>query len=875
VALSPGTRLGAYEILTLIGSGGMGEVYKARDSRLDRIVAIKVLPDALAADAAFRERFDREARAISQLTHPNICTLHDVGEQDGTAFLVMEFLDGETLFDRLQKGALAIEQALPFAIQIADALAAAHRAGIVHRDLKPGNVMLTRTGAKLLDFGLAKAGTVTSTAPGAMTAMPTTPAAMTAQGAIVGTFQYMAPEQIEGHEADARTDIFAFGCVVYEMLTGAKAFSAKTHASLIGAIMHAEPAPLASRTPLTSPALDRTVRKCLAKEPDRRWQSATDVADELRWIAEGRAGSDAPTAGLPRRALLLAWIVAAAATITALAVAGWAVRKTPADHAAGSVRFTIAMPDGWALGTSPGPLAVSPDGSRVAFEAVRTIGPSQIWVRALDGLDTRPVPGSDGGILPFWSPDGQDVGYYVAAELRRTSLATGESQVICATTSMPMGVAWGSNRTIVYGSVSGLWKVSADGGVPALLTTAKTDEGAHSRPWFLSDGRHLVFNAFARGLMVGSVDGPEHREIVSGGHGVFSLIGDELLFVRGQALMRQPLKPDTSAAVGDATIVLARVDKFFATTFVLAYAPVRQGGTDEMRWFDRAGRPLGVLGQRGDFSNVELSPDGSHVSVAALDPTAGVRTIWVHDSARGVPQRLTFGRGESRTAIWSPDGKTILFNRRLPRTGAASNIAIDFFVKAADGSGRETPVLVDGISKDPLAWSADGRYVLYRASGQRTGNDLYALPMDGNAKPQPVTTTQYDEQDGRIAPDSQWVAFSSDESGQMEVYVAQFPSGAGKLRISASGGTHPRWRRDGRELFFLSTDGQLMAVDVSATGTAMRLGETRTLFAVHPPTQAGFLYDVTPDGQRFLVITDVAPQPPLTVIANWRSTTKP
>jgi len=874
VALAPGTRLGAYDIVALIGSGGMGEVYRARDSRLNRDVAIKVLPADVAADHDRLARFEREAQVLASLNHPNIANIYGVDDSSGTPALVMELLDGPTLADRIAKGPIPLDEALPIAIQIADALATAHRAGIVHRDLKPGNVMLTRTGAKLLDFGLAKAAAVIGATPG-VTAMPTTPAAMTMQGAIIGTFQYMAPEQIEGHEADARTDIFAFGCVLYEMLTGATAFAAKTQASLIGAIMHAHPAPTGTLASAL-PALDRTMRKCLAKAPDARWQAAADVADELRWIAEVGAGSTASTSHAPRRQGILPWAVASMTTIAALAVTVWALSRGPDEFRSGAaVRFTIAMPDGWVIGTSQAPIAVSPDGSRVAFEAIRMTGPSQIWVRALDAVESRPVTGSEGGRQPFWSPDGQDVGFYATLELRRTSLATGESQLICTTSSGALGSAWSANRTIVYGSPSGLWKVSPDGGTPTQLISATREDGPFNRPWFLPDGRHLLFSAFGRGVALGSVDSAEHRLIAPGPHGIFSVVDHELLFVRSQALVRQQLKDDASGTIGEPKTVLARVDKFSATPTVLAYVPVGQGGTDELRWFDRTGKPLAGLGGRGDFSNVELSPDGSRVLVGALDSAAGVRNIWVYDSARGLPQRLTFGPGDSRTAIWSPDGQKVLFNRRLPQAGGTSNIAIDFFLKGADGSGPETPVLVDGVSKDPLAWSSDGKYVLYRASGQKTGNDLYTLPMSGEEKPAPVAMTPFDEQDGRIAPDGRWFAFSSDESGQMEIYAAQFPSGVGRLRISSSGGTHPRWRRDGRELFYLSSEGRMMAVDVSVVDAALRVSEARMLFAAHTPTKPGFLYDVTPDGQRFLVITDVAPQPPLTVITNWRATTKP
>jgi Tol biopolymer transport system component len=874
--LSAGSRLGPYEILSVAGAGGMGEVYKARDTRLDRSVAIKVLPSELAAEPQFRERFDREARAISQLTHPNICTLYDVGNQDGTAYLVMELLDGQTLATRLAKGAIPADEALAIAIQIGEALAAAHRAGLVHRDLKPGNVMLTKTGAKLLDFGLAKPSGVTLTTPAGMTAMPTTPAAMTAQGAIVGTFQYMAPEQIEGRDADARTDLFALGCVMYEMLSGRKAFEGKSHASLIGAIMHAEPPSLTTVSPLMSPALDRIVRKCLAKDPEARWQSARDFVDELRWIADSTGRAPASSVSKPRRArAVLPWGIAAVTTIAAVGTGALAVRRSPPEGAASVIRFVIPMADGWALGRAPAPLAISPDGRHIAFQAVMVNGTSQIWLRSLDSAESHAVQGTEGGDMPFWSSDSQWIGYYLRSsqQLRKAPLVGDQTQLI-GEAANPLGATWGPDGSIVYGTTRGLRRVPAGGGTSVALTTVQSREGSsHDRPWFLRDGRHFLFNAFAIGLMLGSLDVPAYRETVLGGVGigVYSVVDDDVLFQRGQTIMLQHLNPRALTAAGEPTPLMSGVAMFYATPSVLVFQPSRVGGTDELRWFDRGGKAQSVLGERGDYSNVELSPDTSHVAVATRDPRANIRNIWIYDSARGIPQRFTFGAGDERTAIWSPDGKTILYNRRLYRAGGSSSIGIDFYTKAADGSGDESPLLVDGISKDPLSWAPDGQHLLYRASGEGTQNDLYVLPMSGDRKPTPFSVTPFDEQDGRISPDGRWVAYSTDETGQMEVYVSRFPSGGGKARVSVAGGTHPRWRRDGKELFYVSNDSLMMAANVTPASDAVRVDGTRALFSVHTPFQPGYVYDVTPDGQRFLVITDVGVQPPLTVVTNWRA----
>ena len=845
----------------------MGEVYKATDTRLDRAVAIKVLPSALASDPQFRERFDREARAISQLTHPNICTLYDVGDHQGTAYLVMELLDGQTLAERLSSApsGLPMEVALPLAIQIGEALAAAHRAGLVHRDLKPGNVMLTKAGAKLLDFGLAKATSAAQSS--GLTMAPTTPAAMTAQGTIVGTFQYMAPEQIEGHEADARTDIFAFGCVLYEMLAGRKAFEGKSHASLIGAIMHAEPPPLQTAAPLAPAALDRLVRKCLAKDPDARWQTARDLVDELTWIAHGGGSAPSPSGAAPStiRRSRLPWVLAGIATLAAAALAPIALTRPPAA-ASPSMRFTVALPEGWTLAAGPGAIAVSPDGMSVVFAATNRSDLGQLWLRPLDAVEARPIPHSEGASLAFWSPDGQWIGFFSSTtrQLKKTDTAGAQSQVICDVVN-PLGGSWNQDGVIIFGSSSGIQRVAASGGIPVAVTKPGPGEGNHIGPSFLPDGKRFLFVVFGVGLFVGSIDGSERRELAPGMVTAYRLVGEELLTLRGSALTAQHLDSRTLALTGEPAVVLVGGASAFAgSPSVLAYQPRRDGGVHELTWFDRTGRPAGTMGDRADYSNLELSPDGTRVATAVLDPRARTRDIWIYEVARGIRQRFTFGAGEERTPVWSPDGKQILFNSRV------SGAALDFFQKAADGSGREERVLADGVSKDALSWSPDGKYILYRATGVTTSNDLWVLPTFGDRKPFPFLVTPFDEQDGRIAPDGRWVAYSSDESGQMETYVARFPAGGGKSRISAAGGSHPRWRGDRKELFYVSLDNKVMAVEIESTPEELRIGTVKPLFAIHPPTQFGYSYDVAADGQRFLVNTDVGTMPPLTVVTNWK-----
>ena len=849
----------------------MGEVYKARDTRLDRSVAIKVLPSSLAADPEFRERFDREARAISQLSHPNICTLYDVGDHEGTAYLVMELLDGQTLDARIAKGAMPLTEALPIAIQIGDALAAAHRAGLVHRDLKPGNVMLTKSGAKLLDFGLAKAAGITTSAAAGATMMATTPPAMTAQGSIVGTFQYMAPEQVEGHDADARSDIFAFGCVLYETLTGKKAFEGKTHASLIGAIMHAEPAPLSGIIASIPVPLDRVVRKCLAKDPDARWQTVRDLADELKWIAEtgGRSEASASTLAHATTSSRVPWMLAVVSMLVA-ASAGAALlmtrRRPPAGSSAPIVRLALTMPDDWLLSSFGGPIALSPDERYVALAGGKRSQATGLWLRPLDAVEATLIPHTEHAAMPFWSPDGQWLGFYDQAtrQLKKTDVSGGQTSIICEAMS-PLGAAWGRDGVILFGGLDGTRKVPAAGGTPVLVLKALNSTGAHTQPAFLADGKHFLYKIFRTGLYVAALDGTESHQVRAALTGDFALIDDELFYMNESTIVSQHVDLKTFALNGEPRVRVSNAAEFVATSSVLVHAPLRAGNEDELAWFDRTGQRLGTLGDRADYSNVELSPDGTRLATAILVPRLRTRDIWTYDVARSIRQRFTFSDADERTAVWSPDGRRILYNVR------GKQIALDFFQRPSDGSGREEPVLVDGRSKDPLGWSPDGHHLLYRVSGNNAGNDLWVLPAVGDKKPFPYSATPFEEQDGKISPDSRWAAYSTDESGELEVYVSRFPAGGAKTRISSAGGNHPRWRRDGKELFYLSPDGKIVAADITSAADAVRVGDVHPLFEIHPPVQPGYVYDVTPDGEKFLVITDVSASPAPIVVLNWRT----
>ena len=877
--LAHGTRLGPYAILGHIGAGGMGDVYEASDTRLDRSVAIKILADALEADPQFRERFDREARAISQLTHPNICRLYDVGEHGGTAFLVMELLDGQTLAARLTKGALPPAQALTIAIEIASALDAAHGAGIVHRDLKPGNIMLTKAGAKLLDFGLAKAVGPTIAGAG-LSMLPTTPPNLTAQGTILGTFQYMAPEQLEGIEAGSRTDIFAFGAVVYEMVTGKKAFAGHSQASLIGAILKDEPAPMSTIQPLTPQPLDRVIRKCLAKDPSERWQCVRDIAIQLQWLADPNAAAAATVQRSPdwigRGVSALLGAVGVAALMFLMVRVGRVQPETP------SIRLTMTAPDD-VSGDSGAVL--SPDGRRIAVNGV-SAGKRMLWVRSLDGLKADPIGGTEGvttGSIPFWSADSRAVGFFAQGKLKTVEPGGAPPQALCDA-GAARGGTWNSHGTIVFApnSNGALYRVSAAGGVPVPATTLDTsrNERSHRWPQFLPDGNHFLFlarsaTAEQTGIYVGQLDSPRVVWIGPSESNAQFALPNVLLFWRAGTLMAQHF--DASALrLTEAPVAIAQQVAFFGVSS-RAYFSVSQTGMlayrhagnslTQLTWVGRDGAVAGTFGSPAQYSSITLSPDQTKAALT-LNDGAGGSNIWIAELARGVTSRLTFGRGRELFPLWSPDGARVVFALQRP------DFTGQLYKKESNGAGSAEPLLIgDDAAKFPSDWSRDGK-ILYHSFVPNTLSDIWTAPSNGGT-PTPLVQTPFTESSGRLSPDGRWLAYSSDESDQFQVYVQSYPPGRGKWRISTSGGRLPEWSRDGRELYFVDAEGRLVAAPVSGE-SSLDAGVPTVLFdlqAPHDEYPDPMPYAAIAGGRRFLVnrLIDREALTSLVVVLNWQA----
>ena len=887
--LATGTRLGPHEILAPLGAGGMGEVYRARDTRLDRMVALKVLPGHLSANEELRQRFDREARTISQLSHPHICALYDVGHQDGIDYLVMEYLEGETLTDRLSKGTLPTEQVLRYGIQIADALDKAHRQGIVHRDLKPGNVMITRSGVKLLDFGLAKLQTV---APGGVFSGASVLAtqvdrSLTAQGTILGTFQYMAPEQLEGRDADGRSDIFAFGAVLYEMATGKKAFEGKSQASLIAAILERTPPPISSVQPMTPPALDRVVKTCLEKDPEDRWQTAHDVMLELKWIAEAgsQAGVPAPVVARRKGRERLAWIVAAVFAAAALALG---VRELLRPRLAPAVvRSTILPPEKTTfrfVGTEAGPVVLSPDGRQLVFVAHGQSEKSQIWIRPLDSAVARPLPATERAMYPFWSPDSRFVGFFADGKLKKIEVTGGPPLSICDAPDA-RGGSWNREGVIVFAPHfrEPLYRVSANGGKPVPVTTfdAARRETTHRWPSFLADGRRFLFFSGSHSVgavseldavFVGSLDGEKPKLLVNARSNALYASG-HLLFVRQKTLLAQPFDPRRLELSGEPFPIAEKVQDdpgFFNAIFsvsddgTLAYQESGgSAGQTELAWFDRSGRKVDVLGEPADYWDPRIAPGGRRVTFGIGDPG----DIWVYDPARGLRTRLTFDAADDYGPLWSPDGSRVAFSSQRSGSG-------DLYAKVASGTGADQLLITSKVFKVANDWSPHGLAYVTFAGSPGSKADLWLLSV-ADGKSSPLLQTEFDEGAARFSPDGRWIAYSSNESGQFEVYVQPFPLQSGKWQLSTAGGVHPIWRLDGREIFYLSPDGKIMSVEVSA-GAVFESGVPRALFPVFLKNAPGPQYDVSADGQRFLLNVRVGEEssPPVTLVQNWTALLK-
>ncbi len=882
MTLAAGSRLGPYEIVSPLGAGGMGEVYKARDTRLERTVAIKVLPAHLSASPESRQRFEREAKTISQLSHPHICALHDVGREGETEYLVMEYLEGETLAERLLKGPLPLEQTLRYGMQIADALDKAHRQGIVHRDLKPGNVMLTKSGVKLLDFGLAKA-VAPPTQQSSLTALPTQHA-LTQEGTILGTFQYMAPEQLEGREADARTDIFAFGCLLYEMTTGKKAFSGATQASLISSILRDEPPPVSQVQPTAPAALDRVIRTCVAKDPEERWQSANDVGKELRWIAEG-SQAGAVTAVMPRkrRRDWLAWSVAA---LLALATAffGSEVLRLRGGSPAEAVHSFLVPPEKTAFrltGDDSAPIVLSPDGRSTAFGAG-----GKLWVGSLATGAVRALAGTEGGTFPFWSPDSRSLGFFSDGKLRVVEASGGPVRAI-ADAPNARGGAWSSRGVIVFAPNFrlGLSRVAASGG-PATPFT-RLEEGRHTThrwPSFLPDGKHVLYLAANHsnprsedsGIYVASLDGGTPRRLITS-YGSAQYASGWLLSVRDTSLLAFPFDPDRLSVKDEPVRVADDVNfdlgvwrgSFSASeTGVLAYQLAEAGIGGQLTWVDSSGRRISTVGEKSQAYSPELSPDGRRVLVILGDPN---NDIWVYELERNVRTRLTNAAQVTISPLWSPDGGRILYVSQS-RTSLPLEFAMTII--AADAATEKKVVYRTSERLETTDWSRDGRYVLVDW-GNIGSQDVWVVSLTEPVKAFPLVQTEFPERAGQFSPDGRWVAYQSLQTGRNEIYVTPFPGGGARYQVSGNGGAQARWSRDGKQLYFVSGDDDLTVATVDGTGSRFEVSDVRPLFRVNlfrGPRVGLVSYAIAPDGKRFL-INDAgeAGVPRVALVTNWTS----
>ncbi len=873
MSLPSGARLGPYEIVSPLGAGGMGEVYRARDTRLDRAVAVKVLSERLAASGELRQRFEREARAVSQLQHPHICTLYDVGRQDETEYLVMELLEGETLEKRLERGALPLADVLRIGREMAGALDFAHRRGVAHRDLKPGNIFLAKGGAKLLDFGLARvlAAESRGAASGTLIAgLPTEERPLTAQGTILGTFQYMSPEQLEGGEADARSDLFALGAVLYEMATGRKAFSGKSQASLISAIMSAEPPAISSLQPMTPPALDRLVATCLAKDPDERWQSAHDVAAQLAWIAEGgsQAGAPAPVVARRKSRERLAWGLAALAAVGAAAL-GWTAyrnRTPPPRPLRLAFQAPLGAPIRYSLNLTP-----SPDGRLLAWLAYSREGRRSIWLRPLDSPKARELPGTEDATDLFWSPDGRALGFFAEGKLKRLAIDGGPALAL-AEAPAPHGGTWSPAGTIVFAPDlwTPLFAVPAAGGKATAITELGPREEAHRWPAFLPDGKHFVFLGDAAStedhtIRLGELGSPGSRALFQAVSNVQFAPPDFLLFVRARTLLAQRLDLESleprgePVPLGENLIESGNNHRFdFAAsqTGVLSYNSADP--VSRLVWIDRTGRRLGMVGEPGSYGDLDLSPDDQRAAFTKRDADGRAGDVWVMDLRRGSASRLTTSPEADYAAVWSPGGDQIAFGSMRQGLG-------DVLVSPA-GGGNDRALVQSPAQETPGDWSPDGRWLLYEEVTPAAHEDLRLLPLQGGESV-PFRATPFAEHSGQFSPDGRWVAYCADDSGRNEVYLQKVTEPAQRLQVSNGGGRRPRWRGDGRELYYVASS-HLYAVDVDL-GEPPQLGEARILFE----SRVFEDYAVTRDGQRFLFTTSEEENPPLfsTIVLDWTS----
>ena len=883
--LTSGAKLGPYEIQSPLGAGGMGEVYRAKDTRLDRTVAIKTLSARLVDNPEIKQRFEREARAISALNHPNICHLYDVGSENGTDYLVMEFLEGETLADRLRKGAMPINDVVKIGIAVAEALSVAHQHGIVHRDLKPGNIMLTKTGAKLMDFGLAKssgwASTSTSGAPplSAVRTMtdvnPISP--LTTAGTVVGTIQYMSPEQIEGKEADARSDLFALGAILYEMATGVRPFEGKSQLSVASAILEKEPEPISTVQPLTPRAFEYLIKTCLAKNTDDRVQTAHDVKLQLQWIADCPAqGSETIQKNeSSRRLRKFGWIAAGLVAATLLAFLFWWRASKSAEH---RTYFSAPLP------FSARDIAVAPNGHTVALVGYRESERKTIlWVYEPGEQEATSLPNTEGASFPFWSADGRSIGFFADGKLKKLDLAGGPVQTLCDAPT-GRGGAWNKDGVILFTPSgvlgTGLYRISASGGTAEQISYPDRNQGEDSHRWpvFLPDQVHylyLAMNLSGRkelySIFVGSLNSSEKHLVVRSRANAAYADPGYLIFYRDQTLFAQRFDTKKFELSGDPVPLLndiqynprvARAVFAASKDGLLVAQKTGDTGISQPLWLDRRGQQIGEALKPGVYGNMFLSPDGRFLSCDTTDSASQNTDVWAYDLQTADAKRLTFDPSIDSMPIWSPDGKQILFasNRELK---------FDLYLKDANGAQAERIIPEDGPDRFPNDWSRDGKYALYAR-----GSDLWYVTFP-DFKPSQFLKASATLKNARFSPDGKWVAYASNESGRWEIYVTSFPDAQGKWQVSNGGGDQPKWRSDGKELFYITPDGKIMATP-ARIGANFDSGTPAVLFQANPrelvATSEQVTYDVNKDGQKFLVNTpSKSGATPMSVVLNWTS----
>ena len=880
MALAAGVRLGPYEVLSPLGAGGMGEVYLARDTRLSREVALKVLPPHLAATPEARARFEREARAISSLNHPHICVLHDVGNENGVDFLVLEKIEGETLAARLARGPLPADQVVRLGTQIADALDRAHRSGIVHRDLKPSNIMLAKSGAKLMDFGLARpASVVAGGGSMAATLTPSEAEPVTGKGTIVGTFQYMPPEQLEGREPDTRGDLWALGCVLYEMATGKAAFEGKSHASLISAIMSSEPRPIAQLAPLTPASFDRLVRACLTKDPDERIQSAHDAKLQLQWIAEG--GEPAGERGGARRGWRerTGW-AGMTAGIAVLGVVGTlAIHRPAGEHE--PLRFLVGIPPGQ-IGVGIPRLA--PDGRTLAFGATDSSGDTRIWLRPMGTLECRPIPGTENANVAIWSPDHQNLAFIANGKLKRVPVAGGAAVTIAEVGDNRTDGSWSRSGVILVDANRGdsIIAIPAAGGAPRPASRLDRSRGdiTHSSPRFLPDGQRFLFVAsrqlrgeFSQAIMFGRLGSLEAKELGPCVGDIDVGPHDRVLYQNGSTLVAQTLNVSRGVLTGEPAVLaegLPISSSFLFTTGGDALGVINASGTvSELWWIDRRGHRLSRVAEANRYRDIALSPDARQVAMAIEDAASGLDDVWVRDLDRGVSTRLTFDRTQETGPIWSSDGSRIFYSS--DRLGG--NYLI-YSVPAAGTGAEDTLRFGNSGQEGPMSVSPDGKWLAIIETKAATWDwDVSIRDVGGKQAPRRFSASPSIDFAPVISPDGRWLAYSSDETGKFEIYVRSFPDGLRKWRVSTGGGSASAWSKSGRELIYENPTHDLIAVPITP-GADFLPGKPEKLFQVETSNQgwAVHRWTVTADGERFLVNQRFKnPLAGITVTRNWES----